>query len=210
MHSSPGPRVRRSEWDKLSFSDRDSVIQIYLESFPPSERHSVSRLGRGDLSFWLALDSNDYVTGFCAAGHLAGICYMQYLAVSRLLRSSGIGASLLEAIARDLISDGQRAVVLEIEDPAHTDDALSAQRRKEFYARWGAEPFKCLTSYHIPNYADPASTVPMLLLWRPVIEQAVEPRGDHLRDLLRRLYEFEYAETAPAGYLSTVLSGVVC
>ncbi len=130
---------------------------------------------------------------------------------SRCRGSCGIGESAPECsstLAADLEASDRRGIVLEIEDPARTEDPLTAERRKGFYARWGAEPLAGLAGYYIPDRVEPDTAVPMLLLWRPSSLGASQPAGDELRSLVRQLYEFEYAEFAPADYLPRVLAGV--
>jgi GNAT superfamily N-acetyltransferase len=205
----PPIRTRRSRWRGLSSAEGESLIRIYEDSFPPAERNPLSRFRNGDLEFWLGLDDHDEVVAFCAVGHLPGCAYLQYLAVSRELRDRGIGAGMLESLAADLQASDRRGVVLEIEDPARTEDPLTAERRKAFYARWGAEPLAGLAGYYIPDRVEPDTAVPMLLLWRPSSLGASQPAGDELRSLVRQLYAFEYAEFAPADYLPRVLAGVV-
>lgn len=208
MTNAPELRTRRSRWPDLSLPDSESLIRIYEESFPAAERNPVSRFQSADLEFWLARDESDETTGFCAVGHLPKCAYLQYLAVSRPMRDRGIGAALLGRLAADLSRDGCRGIVLEIEDPASTDDPHTAGRRLRFYERWGATPLTDLSGYYIPDRVDPEAAVPMMLLWRPRTVDATPPSGDTLRRMLRDLYMFEYAEFAPAGYLPRILAGV--
>jgi ribosomal protein S18 acetylase RimI-like enzyme len=209
MDSFSGIKTRRSAWRGLSTAERESLVRIYEDSFPPAERNPLSRFQHGDLEFWLGLDDHEEVVAFCAVGHLRGCAYLQYLAVSRQRRDRGIGAHMLDILAADLGMSDCRGIVLEIEDPARTDDPLTAERRQAFYARWGAEPLAGLVDYYIPDRVEPGTAVPMLLLWRPSSVGASQPDGDELRSLVRQLHAFEYAEFAPADHLTRVLAGVV-
>jgi GNAT superfamily N-acetyltransferase len=208
----PLSRTRWSDWDGLAAAERASLIGIYEDSFPAAERNPVSRFGRVPLRFWLALDDRQDVLGFCAVGHLSECAYLQYIAVAAPWRNRGIGAGLLNVLAADLATAGYRGIVLEIDDPAHAEDREIAERRRAFYARWGAQPVPDLTGYVIPDRVDPDTDVPMLLLWRHVrrtgTADADPPTGDRLRSLIEQLYTFEYAEFAPRDYLSRVLAGV--
>jgi ribosomal protein S18 acetylase RimI-like enzyme len=200
--------MRRSGWSDLSTAEGESLIRIYEDSFPPTERNPVSRFQSADLEFWLALDRTDELIGFCAVGHLPRCAYLQYLAVSRPMRDRGVGAALLARLAADLSSDNGRGIVLEVEDPAASDDSPTAERRLQFYERWGAYPLTDLVGYYIPDRVEPEAAVPMMLLWRSGTIEAAPPRGDALRTLLRDLHTFEYAEFAPAGYLARILAAV--
>ena len=141
-------------------------------------------------------------------GQLADCAYLQYLAVSRSVRNRGIGAALLDVLATDLTATGQRLIILEIEDPEFAEDPRMAERRRTFYARWGAEPVAGLAGYYIPDRVEPDTAVPMLLLGRPGAADVPPPGGAELRSVIRQLYEFEYAEFAPSDYLARVLAGV--
>ena len=207
MHGFPDVSTRRSGWHDLSVAERAALTRIYEDSFPPAERNPVARFGTAGIDFWLALDGARRLVAFAAVGRLAGGAYLQYLAVDRSVRNRGVGAALLDVLAADLAALGQRYVLLEIEDPQFADDPPMAERRRGFYVRWGAEPVAGLAGYHIPDRVEPDTAVPMVLLARPSAPDVPPLRGAELRSVLRQLYEFEYAEFAPAGYLDRILAG---
>jgi ribosomal protein S18 acetylase RimI-like enzyme len=149
------------------------VEHTYESSFPPSQRvafsHLVSSIASGERSVFVAQDA-DRVIGFAVTMPLTseGIYFLEYLAVSAEIRSSGAGSLLLKHVANTLRSlEGAEGILLEVEPPEGPESDPS-RRRVRFYLRNGASLIHEVLSFYMPDLSGSGS-VPMRLMWLPLI-----------------------------------------
>ena len=113
----------------------------YLTAFPAAERKPIRRLLRhralGRAKIW-ALCRDGKFAGLVMTMESPELVQLDYLAVCKKERSSGLGGEALKLLREKL--DG-RPMFLEIEDADQpgADQALR-KRRREFYLRSGMEP----------------------------------------------------------------------
>ena len=107
--------------------------KINIEAIPECERNPLDAL----------IDTGAEVLGIFLDGVPAGyfvlreyktLRYLAYFAVSRELRSKGIGSRALKQLIRET---GDRQIVVEYEAPSGHDPDGMAARRRDFYLRNG-------------------------------------------------------------------------
>ena len=114
---------------------------LYLTAFPAAERKPIRRLihhrALGRAKIW-ALGRDGKFAGLVITMEAPHLVQLDYLAVCKKERSSGLGGEALKLLREKL--DG-RPMFLEIENPDQpgTDQALR-KRRRAFYLRAGMEP----------------------------------------------------------------------
>lgn len=136
------------------------ISQLYIESFPVTERR--------DLSDWQALTLRDDTAfscrgiydegqclGFITTWTFDGFVYVEHFAMSPDVRGRGWGARALIALCE---STGGLPIVLEVEPPA---DEMS-RRRIRFYERAGLHLSD--RPYMQPPYRPTESAFPLLLM----------------------------------------------
>lgn len=202
---------------RLSLDDAltGHIRPIYLDSFPPEERHNFDDIVAGIQAgrLWLfTAERAGRLAGFAITMPLRGanVHLFDYLAVAEEARGNGVGSALIQALVDALRADGGvSGLLLEVEsDEASlpTDRALR-QRRIRFYERHGASVIEAALSYRAPNLAGPGS-VPMKLLWLPLRPGAGAPAGPMLRDVIIRLYQQGYGRPLDDPLLQEVLNGL--
>lgn len=139
-----------------------SFLKLFEESFPEAERRPVEWLGelveheprfhcvvyveQGDalskdvlalLCYW-SLDTNHDGCAMCTDSNFT---YVEYLAVSPLLRGMGVGSDIMKRFVSQV-----NTIILEVEPPVCT----LTQRRVAFYERLGFKLLPC--DYWQPSY----------------------------------------------------------
>ncbi len=188
--------------------------EIYLDSFPPSERIEFETLVRTISqrerwfygAYWgqklvgfavvLPLDSND-------------IYLLEYLAVDKELRGQGIGSFLLREVTHRLSEKNALGLVLEVEAIRQSvgENEKLRKRRISFYRRNGAEIVECAPNYRAPNLADGGS-IDMRLMWLPLNMQRLD--GVRLRNCIRDIFVQSYGRSEDDPLLITNLRQLVC
>ncbi|HKS47814.1 MAG TPA: GNAT family N-acetyltransferase [Amycolatopsis sp.] len=201
--------VQRESWEALSSNHYDRIMAIREEAFPPAERFDEDTVAlRNSTWLWTARADGDQILGFASALLLATarVAYLEYLAVDSAERGRGIGAAMLSAMLGDLRAAGSvRGIVVEVEDPVRTpgNDPLLA-RRIGFYGRWGAKPVGILNDYSMPDLVSPGDQVPMIILWRGIVD-GDELGAPELTRVLTDLYRGYYASAAQEGHLEEMI-----
>ena len=123
------------------FLDLLKIKTLYREAFPKCERKpfsiilSMTENGKTDL--WLFEDENGFA-GMCATINGSDTVLIDYLAVAKRRRGTGVGTRMLSALLEHYKDYG---VFLEIEELDETaDNNAERVRRKEFYLRAGLVP----------------------------------------------------------------------
>ena len=175
------------------------VKAIYMEAFPPSEREPfrkvVSAVNEGRRWLYCARASTR-VYGFAITVPLPGMGMhlLEYLAIGADMRNRGIGAVLVRDVLQSLRSQGTvSGIVLEVETDEEGDPVEQGirHRRIEFYQRIGARVIEGVKNYAIPHRRGSGS-IPMKLLWLPVIPSASMPDGPDLEACIASIYQHSY------------------
>ena len=122
---------------------------LYLRSFPKAERKPIRRILKmaklGRAGIW-AIRRDEKFAGLLMTMEAPHLVQLDYLAVRKKERNSGLGGSALALFRRKL--DG-RPLLVEIESPytPGPDQALR-QRRRNFYLRAGMEPLGILAGVY--------------------------------------------------------------
>jgi len=131
---------------------------LYISAFPTNERKPFSRIlsmmraGKSDI--WLFEKAGRFA-GFATTIRDEDLILIDYLAVVRKKRASGVGSAMLEALK----SQSAKALFVEIEsmyEPGRDQD--ERRRRKQFYTRNGFAPMNVM--------ADVFGVKMELLAWR--------------------------------------------
>jgi ribosomal protein S18 acetylase RimI-like enzyme len=177
----------------------DQLHAIYDDSFPSYERAEFSFLrdsiAAGTRWLYTATRDDDLLGFAIVVPHITReVHLLEYLAVSRDARGSGIGGILLTQVV-SAIRDAQSAIglILEVEpdDEGNADERALRARRIAFYRRHGARSIDGAPDYRVP-LADRAGTMRMKLLWLPLAANAAAPRGDNLRECVAGILEKSY------------------
>lgn len=116
----------------------NEIKELYLEAFPKAEqkpffvlRHSVKK---GKAQLFTAVE-NGNLQGFAIAIPYGGLVMVDYLAVSRKIRSRGTGSKIIRELCRRF--SGKRIVLL-IERPDDTAENKEQRiARRKFYIKNG-------------------------------------------------------------------------
>lgn len=132
-----------------------SVVSIYEDSFPASERVPTAILAQefGKSRKCLVLRSEGRVAAFASLLQLSpGQQLLEYMAVQRDARGRGYGTRLLEYVR----SVGADLVLFEVEDPTEVgispDELRARQRRISFYTARGCTMMPFDISYRPPSF----------------------------------------------------------
>ena len=123
------------------FLDILRIRRLYREAFPISERkpfsiiRSMEKKGKTDL--WYFEDDGGFA-GLCATINGTDAILVDYLAVAKKRRGTGLGSEMLKLLLEHYREYG---VFLEIEIPDESAPNNSERiRRRDFYLRAGLEP----------------------------------------------------------------------
>lgn len=135
------------------------VENLYIESFPLSERRPVERmleLYNGDSSFVIAVTvEDDQLVGFLTYWDLDEFIFAEHFAISPEFRNGGYGRKVMELFKSDMA----KPIILEVELPA----TILSERRIGFYQRLGFKLWENI-QYQQPAYHEGSNAVPMKLM----------------------------------------------
>lgn len=136
------------------------VENLYIESFPLSERRPVSAMldlhKEKDSPFVIAVTVEDsQLVGFLTYWDLDEFIFAEHFAISPEFRNGGFGRKAMELLKTDVV----KPIVLEVELPT----TILSERRIGFYQRLGFRLWENI-QYHQPAYCDETGTVPMKLM----------------------------------------------
>lgn len=130
--------------DDLSKVTRHRIFTLFDEAFPPAEMPLEDELyahmhGPAHSAIMAWTDGQTLAgvlfhhDGDLISPELAGVRYISFLAVNRVLRGHGVGGDLLDYFVKQ--HAGERIVLY-----AEASDTPEAKRRLDFYARHGFRP----------------------------------------------------------------------
>lgn len=197
---------------------RDRIVQarqIHRRNFPGWE-HDADRifgwLRDPVRSGWRAVlivaeTAQGRVNGFALVLHFPRLncSFLDYLAVRRDIRGSGLGSALYEAVREYCLDIGSRALLLETEpddpDLVEDEETLAENRRRlRFYEHYGVRPIVG-TDYHLP-LGDPPSHA--MLLFDGLGKRTSLPR-DEARRAVRTILASRFGDLTDEAYIRRVL-----
>jgi len=135
------------------------VENLYIESFPLSERRPVDKmmdLYTGESPFFISLTVEDgQLVGFLTYWDLDSFIFAEHFAISPEFRNGGYGRKVMEIFKAGVT----KPIVLEVELPS----TILSERRIGFYQRLGFRLWESI-QYHQPAYYEQTGTVPMKLM----------------------------------------------
>jgi ribosomal protein S18 acetylase RimI-like enzyme len=115
-----------------SSDELETIREIYLSSFPASERREYSELEKQLVrseNQMFQVRSNKAVIGFLSLWIFAEFVFIEHLAISSTQRGKGFGKTIMQRVMEIFA----KPIVLEVEPP--TDDV--SRRRVRFYSGLG-------------------------------------------------------------------------
>ncbi len=159
--------VKFYENNDTNHKDFEDAIKIYIESFPPNERHSIAtiktRIESGYYRLFIGRLENEvvFMALFWPLKNTEFILF-DYMAVKKNYRNKGIGTKFLENIF-DILKVKDRYLILEVENPEYGDNKEQRKKRVAFYKRHGAKIMKNLR-YILPPIGGGAPTEMLLMI----------------------------------------------
>ena len=147
---------------ELNISDKNEISfveNLYIESFPPSERRPVEgmlNLYKGNLPFVIALTIEDeQIVGFLTYWDLGEFIFAEHFAISSEFRNGGYGRKVMDLFIKYVT----KPIVLEVELPT----TILSERRIGFYQRIGFKLWESV-QYQQPAYLEDGIAIPMKLM----------------------------------------------
>lgn len=135
------------------------VENLYIESFPLSERRPVEKmldLYKGNSSFVISVTVEDEgIVGFLTYWDLGDFIFAEHFAISPEFRNGGYGGKVINLF----IEYANKPILLEVELPT----TILSERRIGFYQRLGFKLWKDI-SYQQPAYHKDGGSIPMMLM----------------------------------------------
>jgi GNAT superfamily N-acetyltransferase len=188
------------------------LLRIYREAIPSSERKDDAVLGemlaRDDYEFRVA-QLEDGVVGFTIVKsfHSCDASLLEYMAVDRTKRGSGIG-SLLFRHASSADSTIARYVLIEVEDAEEVvglSEDSQRRRRKAFYRANGCREVAEL-AYLMPTVSAERPPPMKLMIYRRHLPEAIDKT--ELRRWLEGIYVEVYRQSARDVRIAQMLAAV--
>lgn len=147
------------ELDLSNHQEVAFVENLYIESFPLSERRPVEKmldLYKSDSPFVISVTvEDDEIVGFLTYWNLDEFIFAEHFAISPEYRNGGYGRKVMDLF----IANVDKPIVLEVELPT----TILSERRIGFYQRIGFRLWENI-QYHQPAYYEDSGTVPMKLM----------------------------------------------
>ncbi|MCT7986357.1 GNAT family N-acetyltransferase [Laspinema sp. A4] len=177
----------------INHPDFQSALQIYLDSFPPSERQPLdileSRLSNQFYQWFIAKRENK-VLGIALLYPLNATDFvvLDYLGIDKDYRSQGIGGMLMSHLVQ-LVKIQQKILLIEVENPQFCEDSEQAKRRVQFYQNNGAKVLRSVR-YILPPLSGDVPTE-ILLMMVPADLEGQLP-GSLVKQLIQQVYQEMY------------------
>lgn len=190
--------IRLQQWVRQS-PDAATIARIntiYEDSFPPAEREPIACLTHLEVEtkrlLFVVRDEND-VLGFASVRRFndRSLLFLDYFAITREARNSGIGGEVLGLIAAALRRfRAAKALIWEVESPADASGEAQRlrERRIQFYLRNGARLVEDHGVYRMPDITGRTESLPMRLMWLPLRPDYRLPYGENIPRLFELIY----------------------
>jgi len=197
------------EIDNITDNRFDEAMEIYIESFPPNERHNIERIKKR-----LSNSNNRLIVGLLKKSvvlvaliwSLMGTDFIlfDYLAVKKEFRNKGFGTYFMEHVL-DILKIKNKYLVLEVEDPRYGNNKDDRSRRLEFYKRIGAKQLKDV-KYILPPLSGPGPT-DMVLMMMPEYKSG-KISGKLVKNIIIRIYKELYGRDEDDELLNSFINNI--
>ena len=193
----------------INHPDFQGALQIYLDSFPASERQPVdileTRLSNQLYQGFVAKAENE-VVGIALIYPLqpTDFILLDYLGTDKNYRSRGIGRMLMSHLI-NLVINQQKALLIEVENPQFCEDSEQAKRRIQFYQNNGAKLLQSVR-YVLPPLSGDVPTE-MLLMMVPA-ELGGQLPGKQVKQLIEQVYQEMYDRPSDDALLRSFIEEV--
>lgn len=147
---------------KLDISNTHEISYIenlYIESFPLSERRPVEKmlnLYKNDSPFVISVTiEDDQIVGFLTYWDLGEFIFAEHFAISPEYRNGGYGRKVMDLF----IASSDKPIILEVELPT----TILSERRIGFYQRIGFKLWENI-NYQQPPYHNESNAISMKLM----------------------------------------------
>ena len=187
----------------------EQAIAIYEQSLPANERQPrlviEDRLNQNLCTLYVAME-NTTVIGTMIIWDFDGtpFSFLDYLAVHPDYRGKGIGEFCMRIIQGEL-SESNKMMLIEVEDPDYGEDRVNKVRRIRFYEKCGAR-WLANTPYILPPL-DGTTTTPMLILI-VARENVNRLEGAMIQSILRRVYRAVYGRAEDDQLLNSFINKI--
>lgn len=169
-------------FDTNSKNETTFVENLYIESFPLSERRPVEKMlefykNKEAFSIYIVVEDGEYI-GFMTYWNLTNHIFIEHFAIAPEYRNGGYGRKVMDLF----IQESKKPIILEVELP----NTILSERRIGFYQRIGFKLWDRI-AYQQPPYHDNESPVPMKLMSYGDID--LDNRLSEIRD---EIYEKVY------------------
>lgn len=200
--------VNLEQWSGCSVPQDvwSSVMGIYVEAFPPSQRMDEGTLHASVEGGARTLFTTREDDAFAITRRLESAppwILLEYLAVRADRRGHGVGGGVLDEVCRILA----QPLVLEAEAPSWA--GAEGLRRIAFYARHGAGRVPCAAGYVMPDLSNPGRSLDMTLLQIPRAAPGTDDRKEAVR-VAHAIWVDSYGVSEDAQSLATMLRRLRC
>lgn len=215
-------RIRKISNPNLEVNTRhiEKVKEIIRTQFPDISEKKIDAFGaqmtdpigsKFQSILFVALNINESVTGFALLLYMSDLnfCFLDYIAVSPKMSSSGIGGALYDRIREEAIALNAFGVFFEClpDDPALCRDHLiipQNQKRLAFYEKFGARPI-ANTLYE--TSVNPIDDCPPYLVFDGLGMNETIPKKT-ARKIVRAILERKYGDYCPVDYIEKVVKSI--
>ena len=208
----PQPRDNTPRFEILrdtALPEFREAMRVYSVSFPVHERRDEGTIERRvrEGFYRMHIGRLDGRVVFLALIHeLAGTDFalFDYMATEPSLRSRGIGAAFLRAMAEDLKKSGKH-LILEVEDPASGENREERARRLKLFRREGAREMKGVRYLMPVKPGYPPEAMTLMIL--PQYGGGSMP-GPLVRDIITRIYREVYGRDPSDPLLNSSINDI--
>jgi len=199
----------------VSHNDFKEAMEIYIDSFPPSERHPVRVIEKRarDKLFKMFVGKLETKVVFMALLYpLKNTRYilLDYMATLKDFRNKGIGEKFMKILYKELENNNScDFIIFEVENPAYGDNREDKERRIEFYKRAGAKNLKDVR-YVLPPLSGDVATEMMLMVLPKSCKKTID--GNTIKEVViqiyRELYNRDRTDVLLRSFINQITSDV--
>lgn len=185
------------------------AMSIYLDSFPPSERHAVEvvadRVNSGASQLYVGtLEGKVVFMALLWPLKTTDFILLDYMATKDGQRGKGFASTFLNEM-RPRLSGSKRYFILEVESPASVEDRAAREKRVSFYRHHGAKEMKGVR-YLLPPLDGNKPTEMILMLFPEYEGGRVD--GLTVKRLITQMYSELYNRGADDELLRSFIDDV--
>lgn len=175
--------------------DFKEAMEIYIDSFPPQERHTegvIEKRAREKLYKIFVGRLERKVVFIALLYPLKNTRYilLDYMATLKDFRNKGIGAKFMKTLYKELENNNScDFIIFEVENPAYGDNRENKEKRIEFYKRAGAKELKNVR-YVLPPLSGDVPTEMMLMVLPKIYKKTID--GNMVKEVIIQIYRELY------------------